>query len=887
MKYRQAFTKTFAAGMILLLVIACSTEKNTFINRTYHGTTARYNGYFNANELLRLSLNSFRASLKENYYQTLPLQPLPDEKQVVGMYPAIDTAIVKCTKVIQKHCMPSNDRPSKKKEEHNPWIDENWTTIGIASFYRRDYDAAMKNFTFIKKFYSNDPSIFIAELWLARCYMEVNRLTDAGFSIATLQKAADEQDARAKEKPEKESKSSKKNKSEKEEEAPAEFPKSIRFEFEQVKAEYALRKNEPENAIKYLESSLKYAKKKQKARIHFIMAQLYESTGNREQAKAEYTQTLNYGAPYEMLFNARLRRAFMGGDEKVRKELLKMLRDAKNAEFKDQIYFALADIELQRQNKPTAIEYLTLSAFYSTTNTRQKGMAYEKLGDMSFAERNYVKAQKYYDSCGKVIDDSYPNAEGVRNKASNLADLVVAVETAQFEDSVQRIARMSEDDRKDFLKKVVKQIKDEEARRKRMEAERLRELQANQNTFAQTEGAGGKWYFNNAKTRTDGFNDFRKQWGTRNNEDDWRRSEKTVMLPTNNAIDDTLAPVVEKNPEVKADSLTPEMLLANIPLTDSALQASNNRLLEALYNAGVIYKEQLNERDLAKTQFNSVLDRHSTGIFDMSSAFQLYKMNEGNEAAAEVHKNYLITNYPNSDYANYLRDPDFFVKRKQREALAEQEYVAVLDRYNRGVYFPVISKANTVIEGDKDNIFRSKYMLLKAMAVGQTSENKEEIKPILNQLIAEYPGTDEAKRAQELLDILKNGYSANLPADFTKKSSFTFNDQSEQWVLVILGKDDNSTLSKTKVSDFNREFFSRDKLSVSSKIYGTDQSMILVQKFKDGDAAADYVRAFKATRKHLMDLQKARILIITQDNMKVLFEKQNLQEYMIFFDENY
>ena len=887
MKYRQTFTKTIAAGILLLLVIACSTEKNTFINRTYHGTTARYNGYFNANELLRLSLGSFRSSLKENYYLTLPLEPLPDEKQVVGMYPAIDTAIVKCTKVIQKHCMPSNDRPSKKKEEHNPWIDENWTTIGVASFYRRDYDAAIKNFTFIKKFYSNDPSIFIAELWLARCYMEVNRLTDAGFSIATLQKAADEQDARAKEEPEKKSKSSKKKKSQKEEEEPAEFPKSIRYQFEQVKAEYALRKNEPENAIKYLESSLKFAKKKQKARIHFIMAQLYEATGNREQAKAEYTQTLNYGAPYEMLFNARLRRAFMGGDEKVRKELLKMLRDAKNAEFKDQIYYALADIEMQRQNKATAVEYLTLSAFYSTTNTRQKGMAYEKLGDMSFAERNYVKAQKYYDSCGKIIDDTYPNAEGVRNKASNLADLVVAVETAQFEDSVQRIARMSEDDRKDFLKKVVKQIKDEEARRKRMEAERLRELQANQNTFAQTEGAGGKWYFNNAKTRSDGFNDFRKQWGTRNNEDDWRRSEKTVMLPTKNDIDDTLAPVVEKTPEIKADSLTPEMLLANIPLTDSALQASNNRLLEALYNAGVIYKEQLNERDLAKKQFNSVLDRHSTGIFDMSSAFQLYKMNETDEVAAEAHKNYLITQYPNSDYANYLRDPDFFVKRKQREALAEQEYVAVLERYNRGVYFPVISKANTVIDGDKDNVFRSKYMLLKAMSIGQTSENKEEMKPVLDQLIAEYPSTDEAKRAKELLDILKNGYSANLPADFTKKSAFTFTEGAEQWVLVILGKDDNSTLSKTKISDFNREFFSRDKLSVSSKIYGSDQSVILVQKFENEQKAADYIRIYKATRKHLMDLQKARILIITQENMKVLFEKQNLQEYMIFFDENY
>src|SRR5690606_18930672 len=118
-----------------------------------------------------------------------------------------------------------------------------------------------------------------------------------------------------------------------------------------------------------------------------------------------------------------------------------------NAEFKDQIYYALAGIELKEGNEEKGIEYLHQTAFYSTTNTRQKGMAYEQLGDMSFQKRNYVSAQKYYDSCANVIKDTYPNAEAIKNKASNLADLVVAVETATYEDSVQRIAALSEGDR--------------------------------------------------------------------------------------------------------------------------------------------------------------------------------------------------------------------------------------------------------------------------------------------------------------------------------------------------------------------------------------------------------------------------------------------------------
>ena len=876
---------------LILVIVACSTEKNTLINRSFHGMTARYNGYFNANELIRQSVTSFRTNLKEDYYSVLAIDPLPNEEQVVGMYPAIDTAIAKCTKVIQRHSMPSNDRPSLKKEEHNKWIDENWTTIGIASYYRRDYDAAMKGFMFVKKFYTNDPSIYIGELWMAKTNIEMNKLTEAGFNIAALDKAIADQEAGGEKgaKSEKSSKSKKSSKKNDKESEPAKVPKSIRFDLEKTKAELALRKKDPQNAIKYLEASLEFAKKKaDKSRVHYIIAQLYESIGNREEAKKHYGTCLKYTAPYEMHFNARLKRAFMGGDEKVRKELQKMLRDAKNAPFKDQIYYALADIELQKNDEAKAYELLTKSAFYSTGNNRQKGMSYEKMGNLSFAKRDYVRAQKYYDSCATVIDDKYPNAEGVRNKAEKLADLVAAVETANFEDSVQRIAKLSEDDRVAFLEKVIKQKKEDEERRKKMEAERLRELQQNQNNFVQTGGGASKWYFNNPKTRSDGFDEFRKLWGSRENEDDWRRSDKTVLLPMNSGEEgDSTATETEVTAE-KKDTLTVDMLMADVPLTDSALKASNDRLLEALYTAGLIYKEQLNEPELARKQFNAVMARNSQGVVDLSSAFQLYKLNEtANAPAAEENKTYILTNYPNSDYANFLRDPDFFVKRKEREALAEQEYLTVLDRYNRGLYYPVISRAEVVIESEKDNRFRPKYMLLKAMSMGQITENKQELLPVLEQLVAEYPGTEEETRAKEMISIIKNGYSQNIEADFSNKSPYNFNDKVEQWVIIFLEKNESSGTSKTKVSDFNREFFSRDKLKTSSKIYGDDQSIILVQEFPNDMKAKEYVRTFKATRKHLMDLQKAKIMVITQENMKILFETKKLQEYETFYDEFY
>jgi len=886
----KRFQIIFFLLISIFFVPSCSTEKNNLLNRSYHGMTAHYNGYFNANELIKLSITSYNSSLKEDYYSILPIQPLPNKTEVVGLYSSIDTAIAKCTKVIQNHSMPSNDRPSKKKVEYNQWIDENWITIGIADFYRRDYDAAKKNFEFVKKFYSNDPTVFIADLWVAKTNIELGNYTEALFSLTNLDKAIEEEAiAKAEKKAEgffkKKSKEKKTKKNKK-----AKFPKKIKFDLEKTKADLALKKNNKEDAIKYLEESLKFAKKQiDKARVHFILAQLYESIYKNSQAKVHYSKVLKYNCPYEMNFSARIKRAFMGGDEKLRKELMRMLRDPKNSEFKDQIYYALADMELQIGNKPKAKEYLTSSAFYSTNNTRQKGLAYEKLGNLSFSERNYVFAQKYYDSCVTAITDQYPNYEGVKNKAVKLADLVKAVETFQLEDSLQMIAKLPENERVIFVENVIKKIKKDEEQRKKMQAIRLLELQKNQNLVAQNNDVNGnKWYWNNVKTRSEGFDEFKKLWGVRVNEDNWRRSEKTSYASFDTNEDDSTTTKNDSIPKVEKDTLTVELLMSRVPLTDSAIAISKIRLLSSLYDAGVIYKEQLLENEMAVQQFTAVLARQFESDFNLLSAYQLYRIYaESDKPKAEIQKEYILNMFPNSDYANYLRDPDYFIKKKERDALAEQEYLAILNRYKRGLYAPVISKADEVITAEKDNIFRAKYMLLKAMSIGQTKENKQELIPVLDQLVLEYPKTDEEIRALELLAIIKNGISLNVPIDLSSKSIYAYDDKVVHYVIVFLDKDVSSNAEKTKVSDFNREFFSRDKLKTSSKIYGDDQSVIFVEGFETDLKATEYIRIFKSTRKHLLDLQKAKIILISRDNMKILFETRKLEEYEDFMLEYY
>ena len=865
---------------ILFAVVACSTEKNTAISRGYHSLNAHYNGYFNANELIKQSIRTYQTSREEDYYSLLPLNPVPDEKEVPGMYPAIDTAIVKCTKVIRDHSMPSNDKPSKKKAEHNRWIDENWALIGEALYYRRDYEGAMKNFKFIRKFYSDDPSLFVGELWMAKTNMAKGKMTDAKFNLDNLDAAIADQESGNQEKVQK--------KGSKKEVKPAQFPKKIRFDFEKTKAEFALMKGENSQAIQYLEESLKHARikdKEGKARVHFILGQLHETQGNKKGAAEHYKKVIRGTSSYKMAFNARLKRTFLGEGDKVKKELMKMLKDQKNAEFKDQIYYALGDLEIRDGNIAQGKNYLTESAFYSVNNTRQKGMAYERLGDMSFSEKNYVSAQKYYDSCGRVIADTYPNAEGIRNKAIKLSDLVVAVETAQYEDSVQRIAAMSENDREVFLKDLIKKIEKEEKSRKEREAVRLLELQQNENLFVQT-GSGSKWYWNNAKTRSQGYEEYKRLWGERDNEDDWRRSDKIAVFDSETIAlegDDTL----NVADDVQKDTLSVEMLMRGIPLTDSALAASNVRLLEAYYNAGYLYKDQLNETKLAETNFNKVLDRNIENVHNLLSAYELYSMYlTTNSGKAEEMKNYIFNNYTNSDYANYLRDPDFFIKKKERDALAEESYTRVLERYNKKLYGPVIAQADKVINEEKDNIFRSKYMLLKAMCLGQRFDDKDTLMPTLNLVLTDYPGTPEAGRAQEMIDIIKNGYSKNIEVDFGSKSAYKYDDRVEMTVVVFPDNERSSSDVKSRITDFHREFFSRDRLKVKSKVF-KEGSVILIDEFENETEAAKYITAYKRTRKYLLDLQNAPIMMITKENLIILLQKQELKDYNLFYEEFY
>jgi hypothetical protein len=194
--------------------------------------------------------------------------------------------------------------------------------------------------------------------------------------------------------------------------------------------------------------------------------------------------------------------------------------------------------------------------------------------------------------------------------------------------------------------------------------------------------------------------------------------------------------------------------------------------------------------------------------------------------------------------------------------------------------------ANQVIDTDPKNPYRSKYYLLKAHAQAKMTEDKKSILPTLDSLIAQYPNTPEAKRAIEMRSVIINGYSKNTDVVFKKDTLYTYEENVPMMAIIFLTDKVNNVVAKTRVGDFNKEYFGRERLSVLSRVFNKD-NVIIVKDFPDEVSAAAYVSMYKKTRNHLLDMQKMKILTISQKNLQTLFETFKLDAYQLFYDEHY
>ncbi|MEI7595362.1 MAG: tetratricopeptide repeat protein [Bacteroidota bacterium] len=885
--YTKAVNIAFLALLIVTLV-ACSAKRNTFTSRAYHNLTARYNAYFNGKESFKEAIIATDKSYKDNFNTILPIFKFTDNESSKGVFPQCDRAITKAGIVIQNHSM------FIKGKEHNNWVDDSYLLMGNSNFFKREFFTANQIYQFIINQYPDKLGRYEAMLWLANSYIQMNKNSEAQgiFNLLNDTKSKDEM--------------------------PKYLYKWILLSqaqlnintknysraLEPIKLALELNNRErfisKDKAKEHLFFKYKFSKKR-KARITFILAQLNEKIEEFDEASMLYGKVLKMNPTYEMAFYAKINRAKLfnvkaGNADKIISDLKKMAKDGKNVDYLDQIYFALAELALKANNFNQGVSYLKLSASKSTINTYQKAISFLRLANLYFEKPEYEFAQQYYDSTMTVLPKDYPDYSVYSDRKDVLSNLVLNLNTIAREDSLQRLAKMTAAERDEVISGIIKKIIEAE------ELKQLQDMQAQQllnnmpqnNNVASTGGAGN-WYFDNPSAISFGKQEFAKKFGNRKLEDNWRRFSKEVIVDFGTVDNNQVDSLASTASAATVDPKDKNTYLKNIPLTKEMMFESTEKIKEAYYNAGVIFRQDLNDLPKSNQTFETLLTRFPDNKFLLETYYKLYSNNNElkNTPKSDIYKNIIISKYPESDYAKMLINPEAFKQSKEKEDNETKLYAQTYLAYNQGNYALVIANkdlATTTYPGSK---LLAKFNYLNALSVGRTKDTAS-FRVELENFIGKFSGSDEAKDAQIILNYMKAPLVSAASSDPSKpakqKQLYTYNEASIHfYALVVPIMDMDVNKLKVALSDFNAKFFSLDDLQVNAVYFDDKHQIINISNFKGADKALTYYKTFEKQDilSKLAKTSQYYQFVISTDNYTRLYKAKDVDNYMEFYKENY
>jgi len=481
--YRVGFTLIFFVGLL-----SCSVEKNTSLSRNFHNLTAHYNVYFNGYESYKRGLEKARSTVRNDYNRILPVFLFEDEAVNSAVTADMKRAIDKATKVITFHSITAKpkvkegnqsakDQEFYDKNEYNKWVDDSYMLMGKAYMYQGEFFLAAEAFKHIMITFPQEDIRYAAMTWLARSYIMVGENREAERILITL---ADE----------------------------GEYPEEYLADLHTTLSKLHIAQQDHRKAAQELELALaqKGIHKEEKVRYTYILAQLYEETEQNSLALEKYKRVTRYNPTYEMAFNARVSMAevYETGLQKsgdLKKLLNKMLRDSKNTEYKDQIYFALGNIAMEEGDKEQAIEYYQLSVSTSVQNQYQKGYSALTLAQIYYEEPEYLLSAAYYDSAVSFLDRDYPGYAGLASLSASLDDLVYNYNFYEMEDSVQMLAALPEEQRLAVIDALIEEVRQKEEEARLEEQQAMQDMAfnqsmlygGNQTSSGMREQQGGQW----------------------------------------------------------------------------------------------------------------------------------------------------------------------------------------------------------------------------------------------------------------------------------------------------------------------------------------------------------------------------------------------------------
>ena len=811
------------------VLVGCSTQKNTWSTRSFHQTKVKYNILYNGNIAYEEGLKAIRDANTDDYSRVLYLYPVSNHEAAVASTAKMDRTIEKCRKSIKLHSIKSKPKRDPKRasdpkyklwlqsEEFNANMDLAWMRLGEAEFHKGDFLGAVSTFQYIIRHYSNDADMIAqCQLWIARAYAEMGWQYEAEDMLNRVQV-----DALSK--------------------------KHARL-YSAVKADVLLHGAHYHEAIPFVKIAIPYEKRTiYRPRFAYVLGQLYEMEGNRDEAIHAYKSVVRMAPPNEMEFNARVRIAELGGKNSLR-QLKSMTKQTKYKDRLDQLYGAIGNIYLQQRDTAKALDMYQLAIEKATQAGSAKAAVLVKAGDIYYERHEYVQAQPCYREALTILTAENPHFARIQKRSEVLDELIVAYEQVQLQDSLQRLSRMTEAEQRAVVDKIIADLIEQEKADSTQQAQLSRELSRGDdgprsvNTMNMLGGGAskkGEWYFYNAQLKKQGQQEWYKRWGNRTLEDNWRRLNKTVSVPFNeeelaegadSLVLDGDSAVVAR-PVRETDTHKPEYYLQQIPRSPQEMAVSDSLWREGMIVLYHVYRDRLEDEELAEATLQELRKRcaNHPSLADLDEELRLLALRKDSAYIASM-----------------LR------MLQEQDSLYARTYQA----YTKGQFATVKANKQYAEKEFPQSKLMPRFLFLNAVSVARTDGQAAFVSE-LQELVSSYGDTELGAMAKDMLAMMgqgmesqKGGSTGSLADKRGQVEEETKTEEAEEqvWsddrkqpsvVLLRLATTDEQVLNDLlyEVALFNfSQFLIRDFDLTKMPVLG-EGSALRVSGFQDMDEA--------------------------------------------------
>ena len=580
--------------------------------------------------------------------------------------------------------------------------------------------------------------------------------------------------------------------------------------------------------------------------------------------------------------------AELEGKSAIRK-LKTMTRQDKNKDRLDQIYGAIGNIYLANRDTVKALEMYETAIKESTQAGTAKAAILVRAGDIYFEQRAYVPAQPCYREAVTIFTaETYKDFGRIQKRSEVLDELIVSYTQAQLQDSLQRLSQMPEEQQRAIVDKIIADLIEAEKQDSIKAVEDARELARGDegprsvNTANMLGGGAqsGEWYFYNPQLIKQGQQEWRKRWGNRPLEDNWRRKNKQVVIndemsaSLNDENDAALGAdsigmdsTMVSAPILETDIHKPEYYLQQIPRTEEDFAVSDSLWREALVALYYIYLDRLEDEPQAE------------------ETLRLLEQKWGTHALVQaIHEDQQL---------RALRRDTAYIARMQRMLAAQDSlFIVTYDAYAHGRYAEVksiVTNYKSQITNDHWSL-APRFLFLNAIAVART-EGQEPFVAALQELVDNYGSSELGAMAKDMLAMMgqgmesqKGGSTGDLAElrnqteapdaadDEASKQEWSDDRKQPSVVVLILPTNDEQALNELQyeIALFNfSQFLIRDFDLQKMPVWG-EVAALRISGFTDLDEAEWWIGLLQQNEEMQSVLQGIQIKAVTEVNLPLV-----------------